>query len=92
MKYVSCSSDGYCECKPNYIPLGHDKCLGSVGEYCNSDDECYSYNTVCLNNICQCSDKFYASNRTHCDRSKYHYLLILLYHKNKKIDINIIYF
>ncbi|CAG5073390.1 Protein of unknown function [Cotesia congregata] len=66
IKYAVCS-DNNCECKPNYVPLSHGKCLGTLGEYCDSDAECYSYNTVCLNNICQCSDKFYASNKTHCD-------------------------
>ncbi|XP_044584964.1 neurogenic locus notch homolog protein 1-like [Cotesia glomerata] len=66
IKYAVCSDDN-CECKPNYIPLGHDKCIGTIGEYCHSDAECYSYNTVCLNNVCQCSDKFYAFNRTYCD-------------------------
>ncbi|CAG5103239.1 Protein of unknown function [Cotesia congregata] len=73
IKYAVCSSDDNCKCKPNYVPLSHDKCLGTIGEYCNSNAECYSYNTVCLNNICQCSDKFYASSKTHCDPKKKYY-------------------
>lgn len=69
VKYIHCSLDKVCSCKPNYVPLGRTKCVGLIGEICDSDDECISYNSVCVNSICQCPPGFYAPTKYQCDKS-----------------------
>ncbi|CAG5080977.1 Protein of unknown function [Cotesia congregata] len=72
IKYSHCSLDKVCSCKPNYyyyyVPLGRTKCVGLIGEICDSDDECISYNSVCVNHICQCLEGLYAPTKYQCDK------------------------
>ncbi|XP_008556518.3 prion-like-(Q/N-rich) domain-bearing protein 25 isoform X2 [Microplitis demolitor] len=68
IKYAICSTYQKCVCQSNYVALGDDKCVALIGEYCESDEECISYNTVCINNKCQCPNKLIIRTKYQCDR------------------------
>ncbi|XP_053595879.1 prion-like-(Q/N-rich) domain-bearing protein 25 isoform X2 [Microplitis demolitor] len=68
IKYAICSTYQKCVCQSNYVALGDDKCVALIGEYCESDEECISYNTVCIKNKCQCPRKFVIITKYQCDR------------------------
>ncbi|CAD6239987.1 GSCOCG00002455001-RA-CDS [Cotesia congregata] len=67
-KYAECSYEKKCACKSNYVALGDDQCVALIGEYCDSDSECISYNTVCVDHKCECPKKFVMRSKYQCDR------------------------
>ncbi|KAH0535766.1 hypothetical protein KQX54_019043 [Cotesia glomerata] len=67
-KYGECSHEKKCTCRSNYVALGDDQCIALIGEYCESDSECISYNTVCVDHKCKCPEKFIMQSKYQCDR------------------------
>ncbi|KAG8038202.1 hypothetical protein G9C98_006529, partial [Cotesia typhae] len=67
IKYAECSNDNKCTCKSNYVRLGNDKCIALLGQYCDDDIECISYNTVCIDHKCKCTEKFLMQSKYKCD-------------------------
>ncbi|XP_044591518.1 uncharacterized protein LOC123269747 [Cotesia glomerata] len=54
-----CSKDKKCVCQANHSVFGGNQCLAHVGQFCINNDNCVSKPvTVCINNKCQCIDKF----------------------------------
>ncbi|XP_057333973.1 neurogenic locus notch homolog protein 1-like [Microplitis mediator] len=85
IKYAQCSTYQKCVCPSEYVALGDDRCIALIGEYCDSDEECISYNTVCINNKCQCAKKFVMRTKYQCD----HISLGRPCHNNDDCDIGI---
>ncbi|CAG5092967.1 Protein of unknown function, partial [Cotesia congregata] len=55
----TCSKDKKCVCQANHSAFGENQCLAHIGEFCFNTDNCVSKPvTVCINNKCQCIDKF----------------------------------
>ncbi|XP_057335566.1 rh5-interacting protein-like [Microplitis mediator] len=67
IKYAKCSIYQKCVCQLSYVAHGVDKCIALIGEYCDSDDECISNHTVCIDNKCQCAKKFAMRTKYQCD-------------------------
>ncbi|XP_057334256.1 prion-like-(Q/N-rich) domain-bearing protein 25 [Microplitis mediator] len=67
VKFSICSYDKKCRCNTNYVALGITKCIGFIGEYCDKNEECISYNTICINNKCQCPPGYAAKSKQECD-------------------------
>ncbi|XP_057336707.1 uncharacterized protein LOC130675184 isoform X2 [Microplitis mediator] len=62
--------EGHCDCLTNYgIPNKGTKCLPLIGGICLEDDDCSVKNTICVNNKCQCRDKYLAINNNQCKPS-----------------------
>ncbi|XP_057338529.1 prion-like-(Q/N-rich) domain-bearing protein 25 [Microplitis mediator] len=85
IKYAVCSADQKCFCRSNYVALGDHKCIALIDEYCDSDEECISYNTVCIHNKCQCAKTFVMTTKYQCD----HILLGSTCHKDDNCDVRI---
>lgn len=71
IKFAICSHDKKCVCNLNYVALGIRKCIALIGEYCDQDEECITYNTICINNKCQCPARYATESKRECEHGKY---------------------
>lgn len=60
-----------CRCLPNYGPTSNKKkCVPLLDGYCDEDQKCYSQNSECNNNECQCKEGFIMNYMKQCVRCK----------------------
>ncbi|XP_053595116.1 protein eyes shut homolog isoform X2 [Microplitis demolitor] len=65
--HSQCSKNKTCVCRPNHIALNFSRCAPLLEEYCWSDEECATINSVCLHSKCQCKHNYIAHSNNLCE-------------------------
>ncbi|XP_074097851.1 uncharacterized protein LOC141526681 [Cotesia typhae] len=63
-------SNRKCRCLPNYGPTSNKtNCVPLLDGDCDEDKKCYSENSECVDNYCQCKERFIMNFMKQCVRS-----------------------
>ncbi|XP_074115773.1 uncharacterized protein LOC141538289 [Cotesia typhae] len=70
LDYAVCSNSYQCSCLPGYGLLEwNERCVLLLGGNCKRDVECIVPHAVCVENKCQCEEKFIATSPKQCSRT-----------------------
>ncbi|XP_057333065.1 neurogenic locus notch homolog protein 2-like isoform X2 [Microplitis mediator] len=64
--FAVCSFGGRCICKNGYRQFTKEICIPIIGGFCKDDEDCHAENAVCIENGCECKQKFMKISRDKC--------------------------
>ncbi|KAH0555152.1 hypothetical protein KQX54_015576, partial [Cotesia glomerata] len=69
IKFATCTSNGTCACSEKTFMIGPMLCSRLLGDTCDSNSECRVPNSECIDQKCQCKQKYFDASRAECENA-----------------------